>query len=58
MLDALREGSTAFDALSLIQERAAVVDGEAGAEVVRLETVSAEYFDLLGVRAARGRAAS
>src|SRR6187402_877438 len=50
MLDAVQARTTVFDALSLIQERAAVVGGDAGVEVVRVESVSSVYFELLGAR--------
>jgi len=56
MLDAVQARTTVFDALSLIQERAAVVGGDAGVDVVRVESVSSAYFELLGVRPAFGRA--
>src|SRR5688572_9670459 len=38
MLDAVQARTTLFDALSLIQERAAVIGGDAGAEIVRVES--------------------
>ena len=56
MLDAVQARTTLFDALSLIQERAAVIGGDAGAEIVRVESVSSSYFELLGTRPAAGRA--
>ena len=56
MLDAVEARTTVFDALSMIQERAAVVGGDAGVEVVRVESVSSVYFELLGARPAFGRA--
>ncbi|HEX5216900.1 MAG TPA: ABC transporter permease [Vicinamibacterales bacterium] len=58
MLDAVEARTTVFEALSLIQERAAVVGGDAGVEVVRVEAVSSAYFELLGARPIVGRAFS
>ncbi|HSC25697.1 MAG TPA: ABC transporter permease [Vicinamibacterales bacterium] len=59
MLEAVSQTTTVFDRLTGIQERAATLtDDGAGArlaEVVRLESVSADYFELLGVRPALGR---
>ena len=56
MLDAVQARTTVFEALAMIQERAAVVGGDAGVEVVRVESVSSAYFELLGARPALGRA--
>jgi predicted permease len=55
MLDEVATSSTAFDALAAIQERSAVVGAAESAEIVRLESVSSGYFDLLGVTPAQGR---
>ena len=56
MFDAVMASTTVFDRASLIQERSAILRDTGPARVVRLETVSPAYFDLLGVRAIAGRA--
>jgi predicted permease len=55
MFDAVTASASIFDAAALIQERAAILRDVGPARVVRLETVSPAYFDLLGVRAIAGR---
>ena len=55
MLEALLQSTTVFESAVGIQERAAALAGVESAEIVRLESVSAGYFHLLGVHPARGR---
>jgi putative ABC transport system permease protein len=55
MLQALTSTTTAFDAVTGIQERAASLTGVDAAEVIRIESVSADYFRMLGVNPAVGR---
>jgi predicted permease len=55
MLDALVRTTTVFDAVAGIQERAASLAGIDGAEVVRIESVSADYFGMLAANPAIGR---
>jgi putative ABC transport system permease protein len=45
----------AFDRLAGIQERAATLQLDQRAEIIRLESVSWTYFDLLGIQAHEGR---
>lgn len=54
MLESVTATSQVFDAVVGIQERAATIVTNT-AQVVRLETVSASYFDLLGARPISGR---
>jgi len=55
MLEAVEATTTVFDAIAGVQERAATLLGVDAAEVVRLESVSASYFDLTGARPQLGR---
>jgi predicted permease len=55
MLEAVSTSTTLFDAMAGVQERAATLLGADAAEVVRLESVSAAYFDLLGAPVQVGR---
>ena len=55
MLEALTSTTTVFDAATGIQERAASLAGVDAAEVIRIESVSADYFRMLGIDAAVGR---
>src|SRR5262245_4133766 len=59
MLEAVAQSSTVFDEVAGFQERAAPLTGAyaigSPAEIVRLESVSASYFALLGAKPAIGR---
>ncbi|HEY9467864.1 MAG TPA: ABC transporter permease, partial [Vicinamibacterales bacterium] len=56
ILQAIDDQHATLSRLGLVQARPSiVVDGRDGAELVRVAGVSANYFTLLGVRAALGR---
>jgi putative ABC transport system permease protein len=56
MLAATVEANMVFDAIAGVHERAVTLAGDGTPDVVRLEAVSADYFDLVGMPPSVGRA--
>ena len=55
MFEALTASTTTFERVTGIQERAATLSGASAAEIVRLESVSAAYFEMFDARPVLGR---
>lgn len=51
----LSEGTDSFEGVGLIRWWIPALDGEGGASIVRGATVTANFFDILGVEAGQGR---